>query len=433
MIQDNDAHKLLAGYVDDLCRGLTPRPLPAPADFPQDMRALAESLSLLGGGLAAAARLARQLTRGELADEAPEGKSGLAADLIDLRANLTALSWGMKQLAQGGLAAKIFAPGELYANFNTLLSRLSPAPSSADDPAHQWSRAVNSWRYTQIVSAMNQLHIMMLEVDAEGNVLYANPPFKSAFPELMRISYAAGGAQTREGHALMDYLATFGEFGPLLSPDAPATDRFPVGRELYDEGADAWYKVTTDRIKLVGGAYGLLHMIDDISEWKKHETKLRESATIDALTGAYTRGAGLAALNEAYADRGVSHTCVAFADIDGLKTINDTFGHAEGDFTIRAVADVFLSCVRKSDWVIRYGGDEFVIIFRDCTLESAAAAIARMHEKLEEQNAALKKPYRLSFSIGYTLIEKRHLSVEELLAEVDEMMYEKKRIHRPVV
>ncbi|MPM55302.1 putative diguanylate cyclase DgcE [bioreactor metagenome] len=228
----------------------------------------------------------------------------------------------------------------------------------------------------------------------------------------------------------MTYLCTFLEYGELLEPAASETDRFPVLRELYDPKSDAWYKITTDRIKLVGGGYGLLHMIDDISEWKKHESQLRKSASTDDLTGTYSRGAGLIALNEAFEERAVTRTCVAFADVDGLKAINDTYGHTEGDFTIKTIADIFMGCVRKSDWVIRYGGDEFVIIFRDCTVEIANSVIARMHEKIEEINHALDKPYRLSFSIGCTLVEKGFESVEELMAIVDRLMYDKKRVNR---
>jgi diguanylate cyclase (GGDEF)-like protein len=215
-----------------------------------------------------------------------------------------------------------------------------------------------------------------------------------------------------------------------LEKDVDATDRLPMLRELFDPKSDSWYKITTDRIRLVGGAYGLLHVIDDISEWKKHESQLRRSASIDTLTGTYTRGAGLIVLNEAFEERAVKSTCVAFADVDGLKAINDYYGHSEGDFSLRTVADIFMSCVRKSDWVIRYGGDEFVIIFRDCSVKMAQAVIDRMHEKLEEANHTLGKPYRLSFSIGCTVIEKGFESVDELMAIVDRLMYDKKRENR---
>ena len=376
MMSLNEALDFLTGYVTELYLGNTYGGLPATESFPMELHGIVKGLGLLG-------------------------------DSLTLKNHPGAATFG---------------------NFSTLASGAALENSGHEDAAQQWSRAVNSWRYHQIVSAMGQLHIMMLEVDAAGGILYANPPFKTMFPALSQIPYGNEGEQAAS--ALMTYLCTFTEYGELLEPSAPETDRFPVLRELYDPASDAWYKITTDRIKLVGGAYGLLHMIDDISEWKKHESQLRKSATTDDLTGTYSRGAGLIALNEAFEERAVTHTCVAFADVDGLKAINDTYGHTEGDFTIKTIADVFLSCVRKSDRVIRYGGDEFVIIFRDCTVEIANAVIARMHEKLEEIDSVLDKPYRLSFSIGCALIERDFESVEELMAIVDRLMYDKKRANR---
>jgi len=376
MISQNEALEMLTGYVNELSLGNTPGCLPAPESFPFEMRPLVKSLELFGDSLTV------------------KNHPGAGA----------------------------------YGHFGAPASGMALESSGHEDAAQQWSRVVNSWRYHQIVSAMGQLHIMMLEVDRDGGILYANPPFKAKFPKLSKIPY--GGEGEQPACALMAYLCTFEEYGELLEPAALETDRFPVLRELHDPVSDVWYKITTDRIKLVGGAYGLLHMIDDISEWKKHESQLRKSATTDDLTGAYSRGAGLIALNEAFEERAAIHTCVAFADIDGLKAINDTYGHTEGDFTIKTVADVFMNCVRKSDWVIRYGGDEFVIIFRDCTADIASAVIARMHEKLDEINLTLDKPYRLSFSIGCTQIERGIESVEELMAIVDRLMYDKKRAYR---
>ncbi len=431
MMTENIALELITRYIDDLHSGKTPPGLPELDAFPENMRPLVKSLICLGDSIVETNRFGEQLAKGNLDTDVPGAGNLLSVPMKEFHARLTGLNWNIGQLPRDSLSQKISLLDKVYGGGTTLASAITLEEQNRGDAAQQWSKAVNGWRYHEIVSAMNQLHIMMLEVDGDGNVLYANPPFKSMFFDLDKISYAGSGEQ--DVSALMTYLGTFSQYRELLGPDVAETDRFPVLRELFDPKTDAWYKVTTDRIKLIGGAYGLLHMIDDISEWKKHEVQLRESASIDSLTGAYTRSAGLLSLNEVFEERAVVGTCVAFADIDGLKAINDTFGHTEGDFTIRTIADIFMSCVRKSDRVIRYGGDEFVVIFRDCTFDSANAAIARMYEKLEEANHTLGKPYRLSFSIGCSPVEKHHKSVEELLSIVDELMYEKKRRAKPSV
>lgn len=421
MMSENEALSLLTEYVTQLYMGKIPAGVPEPCEFPDRLRELAKSIDILGNDIAEAHRFGEQLAKGNLNVQAPGSHNYLSAAMREFHSKLLGLDFDLQLPDDGGGA-------EPSGNRTGLASEMTLERKGLNDAALQWKRALNSWRYHQIVSAMSQLRIMMLEIDAAGNILYANPPFKAMFPELSRIPYEGGDVEA--GTALMTYLCTFGYFSELLEPDVKATDRFPMLRELYDPNSESWYKITTDRIRLVGGAYGLLHVIDDISEWKKHESQLRRSASIDTLTGAYTRGAGLIVLNEAFEERAVTKTCVAFADVDGLKAINDTYGHTEGDFTLRTVAEIFMSCVRKSDWVIRYGGDEFVIIFRDCTVKMAHAIIGRMHEKLEEANKTLGKPYRLSFSIGCTAIEKGCESVDELLAIVDRLMYDKKRENR---
>lgn len=88
----------------------------------------------------------------------------------------------------------------------------------------------------------------------------------------------------------------------------------------------------------------------------------RRASSLDALTGAYLRGAGVLALDREIARvrRQDQQLMVAFVDIDGLKSMNDTRGHAAGDQLLIAVADTLRSRLRSYDVVVRYGGDEFV-------------------------------------------------------------------------
>ena len=91
--------------------------------------------------------------------------------------------------------------------------------------------------------------------------------------------------------------------------------------------------------------------------------RLREQLNIDELTGVLTRRAGLVALEEAIVRvriSGHSELTLAFLDVDGLKAVNDTRGHARGDLMLIALADVLRAKMREDDVVFRYGGDEFV-------------------------------------------------------------------------
>jgi diguanylate cyclase (GGDEF)-like protein len=116
---------------------------------------------------------------------------------------------------------------------------------------------------------------------------------------------------------------------------------------------------------------------------------------------------------------------VAFVDLDGLKQINDTFGHQEGDCALKDTAHVLQDCFRESDIVARIGGDEFALYVAEADVERVAV---RIQERLAELTAMPGRRYRLSFSIGFVAGNAaKHLDVESLLQQADALMYEEKR------
>lgn len=121
---------------------------------------------------------------------------------------------------------------------------------------------------------------------------------------------------------------------------------------------------------------------------------------------------------------------VIFADLDGLKTINDSFGHDIGDISIKTEAEVLKSAFRKADIVGRLSGDEFAIIAPGMPL----AAIPYCRKKIVSLNKKLSKerklPIELSISIGAVEFNKNNKNLRELLAAADEQLYiEKKEKH----
>jgi diguanylate cyclase (GGDEF)-like protein len=107
---------------------------------------------------------------------------------------------------------------------------------------------------------------------------------------------------------------------------------------------------------------------------------------------------------------------VAFVDIDKLKAINDLEGHAAGDRTIREVADALRSSLRSYDFVIRYGGDEFV-----CAMPGVTLAAAK--ERLAQVNVVLGQGVdRRSVSVGLAQLQQED-SLESLVARADSALY----------
>lgn len=104
------------------------------------------------------------------------------------------------------------------------------------------------------------------------------------------------------------------------------------------------------------------------------------------MTGVYLRGPGLMELAReiARAQRTHEPLVVAFVDVDGLKTANDSHGHAAGDRMLRVVADTLRMCLRSYDVIIRYGGDEFVCVLAGLNQAEATKRLATINEVLAD-------------------------------------------------
>jgi diguanylate cyclase (GGDEF)-like protein len=130
---------------------------------------------------------------------------------------------------------------------------------------------------------------------------------------------------------------------------------------------------------------------------------IRTLATIDELTALANRRH----MNEVLAEEERRHritgapTCIALLDIDFFKTINDRFGHAQGDAVLRSFADAARSVLRGSDMLARWGGEEFLLMLPATNVHEAQAVLARMAQRVEEMEVpgvVLGRP--VSFSAG---------------------------------
>jgi len=181
----------------------------------------------------------------------------------------------------------------------------------------------------------------------------------------------------------------------------------------------------------IDGMYqGLIGIYQDISERKEMEEKLEKLARIDSLTGCNNRGYGLELLDRQMklSHRSKSPLLLAFLDIDRFKSINDIYGHDEGDLVLKEVVKLFKSTLREIDIICRMGGDEFLLIFPDNSLKKAPLIKERLDKDLFKLNQTLKKPYKIDLSIGLSEYDPVNpLIMDELIRVADQKMYEEKR------
>jgi diguanylate cyclase (GGDEF)-like protein/PAS domain S-box-containing protein len=181
----------------------------------------------------------------------------------------------------------------------------------------------------------------------------------------------------------------------------------------------------------VAGLFGIARDISDRKETERAITemneRLRQQAIIDELTGLHNRRAFMAIGEHELrsADRTGRPLAVLFADLDGMKAINDSFGHAEGDRALRDTADIFRSTFRASDVVARLGGDEFCSLLPNCPPDQATVVLGRIEEALRLHRES--RPFVLSLSLGVAFHEPgAPESFEDLIRRADAAMYNEK-------
>jgi diguanylate cyclase (GGDEF)-like protein len=153
----------------------------------------------------------------------------------------------------------------------------------------------------------------------------------------------------------------------------------------------------------------------------KEKEKIYDIAIKDKLTNAYNRVFLGEYLQNALekAKRYDEKYVLIFIDIDGFKDINDKYGHNYGDTCLVFFAETIFDSIRKSDILARYGGDEFLIVLNEASLEEAKKIIERI------SNEVTKSHFNLSISYGLLDLDKK-LSIEENLNKVDKLMYKMK-------
>jgi diguanylate cyclase (GGDEF)-like protein len=111
-------------------------------------------------------------------------------------------------------------------------------------------------------------------------------------------------------------------------------------------------------------------------------------------------------------------------DMDGFKEINDKYGHDEGDKALIRLAGILQSSIKSIDKVARYGGDEFILLLENDRIENIEHILLRLYTKLQEDNIKSNAPYKLSFSVGYSIFDPAiHKGYQDLLRSADKNMY----------
>ncbi|MDN3557416.1 EAL domain-containing protein [Halomonas maura] len=284
---------------------------------------------------------------------------------------------------------------------------------------------------TGVTQAREQLHLAhqvfaetseaIVVLDDDHRTLLSN----RAFGEM------SGHDESRATAAIRDFLLGHPEVTYHLSRG----DRWQGQCDLQQSGGSSLpVLVSVTSLPPTEGERHHVLLFSDISSLKVAEQRLERLAWYDPLTGLANRSLFTLKLDEALQGEASTETAVIFIDIDHFKDINDTHGHSLGDELLCQVADRLRHCVQSRDTVARFGGDEFIILLRGIGQEGQAMAIARRILR------NLSEPYELGVaschstaSLGITLASRHGCSVEALIRNADQAMYEAKSLGRQKV
>lgn len=203
-----------------------------------------------------------------------------------------------------------------------------------------------------------------------------------------------------------------------------------VSEELFEPRLGVFLEVSTSPIFNISGEMtGTVHLAKDITVRKQLQQKLEDMSTHDFLTGLPNRVLldDRFAVAAAEANRDKCSLAVMSLDLDRLKLINDSLGHAAGDTLLKAVAGRLTDAVRSSDTVARIGGDEFILLLQKIHQPGDAAAIAdKIIDSFKETFTLDGQVIHSTTSIGIALYPQDGTDLETVTHKSDEALYRAK-------
>lgn len=186
--------------------------------------------------------------------------------------------------------------------------------------------------------------------------------------------------------------------------------------------------VKTPIINDEGEVEGLVGIVFDITEHKNIEKKLREISYLDKLTNLYNRACFDEKIRELTEKRQFPIGIIT-GDVNGLKIVNDTIGHIQGDELLKSMADIFKKVSKDQYFVFRWGGDEFVTLIPNASEEMCQDYINQVEEMCRQSNDEF---FKLSIAQGYAMLTETD-KIDDVLRESDNKVYREKIVQNKSV
>lgn len=322
--------------------------------------------------------------------------------------SLKKLTWQIHRMAEGDYSQESAQLGELSDAFNEMVCRIKERETKLKkELADARNHAETTEGYNELLlELLSRRNEWLLVVDMDSReIIYCNKKNKR-------------GLVDKEYCKTCKNRLSFQS--ELLKWDEK--EQYKVW-EMEDENGNTYYRITSFLIEWKE-RNACVHIVVDITDEKRMTSSLTSKAYHDAGTGIKNR-----LFFEEYMEmilRDKQKATLCYLDLDGLKYVNDKFGHLEGDIYIQYFVELIRGSFRSGDTFARIGGDEFCIVLTGAIRELIER---KMEELLHEFQTGEFREYRCSFSYGIVELSgnEDETSLKEILREADEIMYECKK------
>lgn len=389
-----------------------------PDELPEPFRELGRGLVFIGKCIEENRALSKELSRGNLDTTIKVSSDNeIASGLKALQSTLKHISWQVGQIAKGDFSQRLNHAGMFSDAINDMTEQLQKHENALLAEIQLSQQLANDSRNTVLLleGITRSIEELIIVVDRKNyKVLYTNYE-----PILfLRNEEHVQRFKTTTFIKLEDYFST--AHPNPKGPDAPFESLYTlpaepgVSEQIFSING---YPITWMNRKSV-----VLKLVD-ITIAAHEQEELEQVAFYDALTRTYSRHYGMLTLERWL--RESREFMIAFVDMDGLKYVNDTFGHNIGDEYILETSHT-LAELGDAALISRLGGDEFMLLVKDHSLEQLNQKFENMRKKLAERLA--DRNYERSFSFGVVEVKETNtMSASILLSLADDNMYIDKR------
>ncbi|HAD83045.1 TPA: hypothetical protein DCG35_11405 [Candidatus Edwardsbacteria bacterium] len=262
----------------------------------------------------------------------------------------------------------------------------------------------------------NSLDLIAI-VNREGRLTYVNPMVK------IMLGYDGKdvlGAEVYDYIFPDDAVEVKKVFGELLSRVGEV--RCMDFKIRHKDGSYRTIEALSRNMLDLPAVNGIMATIKDVTEKRKAQQQIEYLSFYDRLTGLHNRAFFEEEILRIDTNRHLPITMFV-ADVNGLKLVNDAFGHVEGDELLNRMAQILKLCCRREDIIARWGGDEFALLLLNTPGYKADELCQRINQLCREK---VKGPVALSLAMGHATKKKMEQNIKDILKEAEENMYRSK-------